>query len=157
MNKASIDPLKHVNQAIVVRNSSPEGRIWASIASRIIRIDDSYSEAKGDDSTASRALLTYRFTNPGSIITIYNADRNMHIKVPKITVYIPPNHKEENLLYEGSDLLILLINAHNKNGKPTPSGRSNIGRTGIFTLRSKQADIKVRYKPAGTPASEAYL
>ena len=70
---------------------------------------------------------------------------------------MPPNHNDANLLYEGSDLMIFFIMNHNKNGNPIPSGSMNVGNTGILTLSKRHADIKVRYKPTGNPASEAYL
>lgn len=57
MKREIIEPVKHVNQAIVERNSKPEGRIWASIASFINATVESCSEAIGDDSITSIALF----------------------------------------------------------------------------------------------------
>lgn len=85
------------------------------------------------------------------------AERNIQTNVPKITVYNPPSHIDENLLYAGSAFDILRIRVHKINGKPNPNGRMSIGKNGILILINRHADMAVKYKPAGKPASDAYL
>lgn len=81
----SMDPVKEVSQPMVLTNSIPLGSIWASIASRIKLVVDSYRDDNGEDSIVAIASLTYALTKPGSTNIMYNAENKEQISVPNMT------------------------------------------------------------------------
>lgn len=66
MMSERIDPKKQVVHPIVVTNSIPEGRIRASIASRMRAVVVAYWSLSGELSIEAMAAVTYSYTKPGS-------------------------------------------------------------------------------------------